>query len=76
MYQVAYIYKDVADTATMSDDSEIKAVFHAGIALGLQYLENTDAGLMLEMVAPGTVTRVLDELDKFVRGAEIDVKRV
>lgn len=76
MFQVSYSYKDVQDTATMSDAEEIKAVFHAGIALGLQYLENTDAGLVLEMVAPGTVTKVLDQLDKFVNGCKLVVSEI
>lgn len=76
MYQVSYTYKDVEDTATMSDETEIKAVFHAGIALGLQYLENTDAGLVLEMFAPGTITKVLADLDRFVRDGQIAAKRI
>lgn len=76
MYQVSYTYKDVSDTATMSDDSEIKAVFHAGIALGLQYLENTSAGAVLEMLKPGTFDKVLNEMDKFVRDGQISAKQV
>lgn len=76
MFAVTYKYEDIEDTATMSDDTEIKAVFHAGIALGLQYLENTDAGLVLEMMAPGTVTSVLDQLDKFVNGCKLVVSEI
>lgn len=76
MYQVSYKYHGIEDTATMSDDSEIKAVFHAGIALGLQYLENTDAGAMLEVLVPGTVTKVLLDMDKFVRDGDLSVKQV
>lgn len=76
MFAVTYKYEDIEDTATMSDDTETKAVFHAGIAMGLQYLENTNAGRMLDMLAPGTITKVLDEMDKFVRDGEISVKQV
>lgn len=76
MYQVSYSYKGINDTATMSDDSEIKAVFHAGIALGLQYLENSDEGLILDLMAPGTISKVLLDLDRFVRDGEISAKQV
>lgn len=76
MFAVTYKYEDIEDTATMSDDTETKAVFHAGIAMGLQYLEVTDAGLVLEMMAPGTVTSVLDQLDKFVNGCKLVVSEI
>lgn len=54
MFAVTYKYEDIQDTATMSDDTEIKAVFHAGIAMGLQYLEVTDAGARTTSPTPGT----------------------
>lgn len=76
MYQVSYSYKGLNDTATMSDDTEIKAVFHAGIALGLQYLENTDAGLVLDLMVPGTISKILVELEQFIRDGEISAKQV
>lgn len=76
MYQVSYSYKGVNDTATMSDDSEIKAVFHAGIAMGLQYLEVTDAGAVLQIWQPGIFDKVFDDMKKLVGNAEISVKQV
>ena len=76
MYAVSFSFQDVSDTATMSDDSEIKAVFHAGIAMGLQFLENSDAGLLLEMLAPGTMDDVLNKMDRLVRESEITVKQI
>lgn len=76
MYAVTYKFEDVEDTATMSDTEEIKAVFHAGIAMGLQYLEVTDAGGLLEMLMPGTFDKAFDEMKRLVDGAEISVKQV
>lgn len=76
MYAVTFKFEDVQDTATMSDDVEINAVFHAGIAMGLQMLELSDAGSMIEMLMPGTFDQVFEKMDKFVRSAEITVKQI
>lgn len=76
MFAVTYKYEDIEDTATMSDDTEIKAVFHAGIAMGLQYLEVTDVGALLEIMKPGIFDKVFDDMKKLVGNAEISVKQV
>jgi hypothetical protein len=72
MYEVTFKFEDVQDTATMSDDVEINAVFHAGIAM----LEVSDIGAMMELMAPGTFDDVLTKMDKFVKSAEISVRRI
>lgn len=76
MYEVTFKFEDVQDTATMSDDVEINAVFHAGIAMGIQMLEVSDIGAMMELMAPGTFDDVLAKMDKFVKGAEISVRQI
>lgn len=76
MYAVTFKFEDVEDTATMSDIEETKAVFRAGIAMGLQYLEVTDAGALLEILMPGTFDKAFDEMKRLVDGAEISVKQV
>jgi hypothetical protein len=76
MYAVTFKFEDVQDTATLSDDMEINAVFHAGIAMGIQMLELSDIGGMMEMLAPGTFDDVLTKMDKFVKSAEISVRQI
>jgi hypothetical protein len=76
MYAVTFKFEGVQDTATMSDDVEINAVFHAGIAMGIQMLELSDIGAMVELMAPGTFDDVLTKMDKFVKGAEISVRQI
>lgn len=76
MYEVTFKFEDVQDTATMSDDVEINAVFHAGIALGIQMIQVSDAGALVELMVPGTFDDSLTMMDKFVKGAEITVQQV
>lgn len=76
MFDVTYKFENVEDTASMSDDTEIKAVFHAGISLGIQYVELSMAGILMKAAMPGYFDRVLDQMRTFVREGEISVTEI